>query len=37
MLNGTILNKALKIISCKMTGCTILNALYSWGDKILQF
>lgn len=34
MLNGMILSKALKIISGKMEGSTILNTLFSCGNKL---
>ena len=37
ILNRTILNEAYKIISCKMTGWTILNAILSCGNKLYNF
>ena len=37
ILNRTILNEAYKIISCKMTGWTILNAILSCGNKLYSF
>lgn len=37
MLNGTILNAALKIVSCDMAGYTIINAMLSYGNKLHIF